>query len=226
VPPIDEPLVLYTEPYWLSPWDAACWVTLREKGLPFARSIAIMPGGAMVAELRAHIVAARVPALQHGDFWLSESQAIVDYLEDVFPPPRWPALLPRDARGRARARHISSVMRTELQSLRRERPAHLIFYPPARPLPPLSADARSEADDLIDAATRLLSGGAAHVFGGFTITDLDVAFALQRLAATGDGLPAELGAYVARVWARPAVAEYIDHPRPPNPPAEDRNTRR
>jgi glutathione S-transferase len=221
-----DTLVLYTEPYWISPWDAACWVTLREKGLPFARSVAIMPGSTLLAELRAHTVAARVPALQHGDFWLSESQAIIEYLDEVFPPPRWPTVLPRDPRTRARARHVSTVTRLELQALRRERPAHLIFYPAARPLPPLAPDARTEADDLVEAAARLLPRGADFLFGDFTVTDLDLAFALQRLLATGHELPGELAAFVRRVRARPSVAEYMDHPRPPNPPAEDRNTRR
>jgi hypothetical protein len=37
---------------------------------------------------------ARVPVLEHGAFPLSESSAIVEYLEDTFAPPRYPAMLP------------------------------------------------------------------------------------------------------------------------------------
>ena len=221
---IDEPLTLYTEAFWISPWDAACWVMLREKGLPFARSVAIMPGSRLLEGLRANTVPARIPALQHGDFWLSGSAAIIEYLEEMFPPPRWPSPWPRDVRQRARARHLSLVTRLELPALRRERPAWMIFYP-ATP-PPLGPDARVEADDLLAAAGRLLAGGAEFVFGGFGIADFDLAFALQRLHRTGVEVGAEIAAYVDRVWGRPSVREYVDHPRPPNPPLEDRNTTR
>ena len=95
----DAPLVLHAEAYWHSPWDCACWVAMREKGLTFARSLALIPGSAQMLGpgrrqgaseasrdvIRTRMPAARVPALQHGDFWLAESVAIVEYLEDVFP---------------------------------------------------------------------------------------------------------------------------------------------
>ncbi len=220
----DEPLVLYTEAYWLSPWDSACWVALREKGLPFARSIAILPGSQMVGELRAQAIAARIPALQHGEFWLSESIAIVEYLEDAFPSPRWPAVLPRDARDRARARQLSIWARIGLHALRRDRPAYMIFYPESPP--PLAADALVEADELVEATGRLLAGRPGFIFGDFTVSDLDLAFALQRLRRTGHELPADVVSYIDRVWARPSVSEYMQHPRPPHPPAEDVNTRK
>ncbi len=41
----------------------------------------------------------RVPILQHGDFMLYETSAIVAYLEEVFP---MPLLRPETAQGRAR----------------------------------------------------------------------------------------------------------------------------
>jgi glutathione S-transferase len=214
-------LVLHMEPYWHSPWDLACWMTLREKGLPFARSVGIIPGGGVGANaaLRARLPAARIPALQHGDYWLSESFAIVEYLEEVFPSP---PVLPRDPRARGRARQLSLLARNELRALRAERPAWMIFYP-ASP-PPLGAEARHDADELLEVAADLVAGGAPFAFGDFTLTDVDLAFALRRLI--GEELAPDLRAYVDRVWARPSVAEYVEHPRPPNPPGEDRNTRR
>jgi glutathione S-transferase len=49
----------------------------------------------------------RVPILQHGDFTLYETSAIVGYLEEVFPTP---PLRPETAQGRARMNQwISAV---------------------------------------------------------------------------------------------------------------------
>jgi glutathione S-transferase len=90
----------------------------------------------------------------------------------------------------------------------------------------VGADARAEADELLEAAHRMLPEGGGYLFGDFTITDLDLAFALQRLRLTGEALPGPLTAFADRVWARPSVHEYVAHARPPNPPAEDANTRR
>src|SRR5262245_22432036 len=114
-----DPLVLYIEAFWSSPWDLACYVALREKDLPFGVSTGFLNQGAgVLGEVRAHTMAARVPALQHGDFWLSESLAIVEYLEDVFPPPVYARLLPADPQHRARARQLSTLCRVEVHELR------------------------------------------------------------------------------------------------------------
>ncbi len=218
------PLLLFTEAYWLSPWDLACHVALREKGLPFSRSVASLPGTRVLEPLRDRSVIARTPTLQHGDVWIGDSTAIVEYLEDVFPPPEWAAVLPRSPRDRARARQISLWSRNELRALRRERPAFMMFYPstPA----PLGKEARAEADELVETAARLLAGEPEFLFDRFAVCDADLAFALQRLRRTGEPLSEELVRYADRVFARPSVAEYVNHPRPPNLPPEDPNTRR
>lgn len=220
----EQGLVLYGEAYWLSPWGCACWVALREKGLAFTHSVAMMPGVRVLDALRSKIVFARIPALQHGPLLLSTSVPIVEYLEESFPAPRWPAVLPRTAGERAQARHITMATRIELLALRRDRPAWMLFYPctPA----PMGGDARAEADELVDAARRLVAAPPGFLFGEFTIADLDLAFALQRLRRTGEELPDELLAYIDLVWGRASVSEFVSHARPPNPPAEDVNTGR
>jgi len=53
-----------------------------------------------------------VPALVHGDFVLAGSGAIIEYLDDIG---AGPALLPPDARGRARARALSDLIDTRLE---------------------------------------------------------------------------------------------------------------
>src|SRR5262249_60198993 len=119
---VEGPFVLYTEAYWLSPWDCACWVALREKRLDFSRSVAILPGGAILEELRAHTLLTRIPVLQHGQQFLPGSVAIIEYLEEAFPPPRWPALLPAAVADRATARHVPPLPRVRPRAPPRRQP--------------------------------------------------------------------------------------------------------
>jgi glutathione S-transferase len=215
-----DPLVLYVEAFYTSQWDLACYVALREKNLPFGVSTGFLNQGAgVLGELRAHTMAARVPALQHGDFWLSESLAIVEYLEDAFPPPVHTGLLPANLQKRARARQLSILCRVEVHELREERPSRMIFYPQlARNPKPLGSEAARQAAEVLDAVARLLEEGGPFLFGEFSIADVDVAFVLMRLIKTGHPVSDAVKGYAERVWARPSVREFIAHTRPPNPP--------
>ncbi len=80
------------------------------------------PGGSYrSAEYRALIPAATVPALVDGDLVLSESDAIVEYIDEVATGPR---ILPQDVRSRARARMLSRLIDMRLEaSMRRLFPA-------------------------------------------------------------------------------------------------------
>jgi glutathione S-transferase len=214
---VTEPLVLHVEAHWTSPWVCAVHVVLREKGLPFTTSIAMMGVGVGVVDaMHARTLTGTAPVLQHGAFWLAESLAIVEYLEEQFPEPR---MLPADVRDRARVRQLMAWMRHEHEPLRRERPTERIMYPVIGELPPLSAAAQRAADDLVRVTTRLGADARGHVIGGrFGVIDVELAFSLMRLIATGIAVPAPLAAYAAAVWARPSVDEFVTHQRPPNPP--------
>jgi glutathione S-transferase len=192
---------------------------LREKQLSFDTSISMMgPGIGATDAMRAYTPTGTAPVLQHGSFWTAESTAIVEYLEKVFPPPAWPRLIPADVRARARARELSSWLRTSLAALRKERPMEAVFYP-AMKLLPLSPTARQQADELVRVAERLHAGASGCLFGGsFCAADVDLALALMRLIGTGTAVAAPIAAYAEAVFARPSVREFAQHPRPPHPP--------
>src|SRR5215475_12865675 len=114
--------------------------------------------GGLPPQLHQHTPIARIPALQHGDFWLTESLAIAEYLEEAFPPPVWARLLPADPRARARARQIMAWIRFEGRALRLERPWQLSIYPVPEH-PPLSPAAERDASELVDLVVRLAAGG-------------------------------------------------------------------
>jgi glutathione S-transferase len=157
---------LRVEAFWRSPWDFSAFVCLREKGVPFHTSIAMTrPGVGLVDAMQERTLTGTAPVLQHDELWLAESLAIIEYLEETFPAPEWPRLLPEDTHDRARARQLLSWL-----------------------------------------------------FGTVGVVDFDFAFALMRLVGTGTSAPPQVAAYVASIWARPSVREFIEHPRPPNAP--------
>jgi glutathione S-transferase len=211
-----ERIVLYVEASWSSPWVCVVHVVLREKGIPFTTARAMMRKGVGAVDLmRERTFTGTAPVLQHGEFWLAESLAIIEYLEEMFPNP---PMLPLDVRERARARQLMAWMRHEHDALRRERPAERILYPSAQPLHPLSDEAQRAAESLVRVATRLGADARGALFGTFGVIDVDLAFALMRLVATGFDVPETLRAYARTIWERPSVREFVEHERPPNAP--------
>jgi glutathione S-transferase len=206
-------LTLYGEPLWDSPFVFGVFVALREKRLDFDMKVLdLSKGEHRRAPFAEASLTARVPAIEHDGFWLSESLAIIEYLEEEFPAPDHPRVLPATAPGRARARQLLGWLRSGIDMLRGERPTTTIFYRPART--PLGEAARADADRLIQIAERLLPAGATTLFPEWTVCDAELAFALHRLIASGDPVPDRLRAYAGAVWSRPSVRLYVDHERP------------
>jgi glutathione S-transferase len=211
-------LVLYVDAHWANTWDCGPYVALREKGLEFSTAIALVRSGVNPA-LRAHAFTGLEPTLQHGDFWVGESLAIIEYVEDAFPPPAWPRLWPADLRERARARQLMSWLRSELNDLRAARPSTLLFYPPRVEPPPLAGAALRQANDLIAIVERLRPSPEGALFpSGWCIADVEIAFALKRLTCSDHPVPPALIDYARAVWQRPSVREYAEHGRPPHAP--------
>lgn len=206
-------LIFYIDASWANTWDCAPYVALREKGLEFSTVRAIVREG-VFGPVRAQTLTGLEPALQHGDFWVGESLAIIEYLEDAFPPPAYPRLWPAEVQARAHARQLASWLRMELVELRRERGSHLLFYPHGA-LAPLTETAQRQAAKLCAIVERLAPSAEGAVLGEWCIADVDLAFAVMRLVRTGYDVPASAREYAEAVWRRPTVREYVEHTRPP-----------
>ncbi len=207
---------------WTSPYVLSCFVGLTEKRLPFEMRTVNLDQGAHRSPAYVDLsFTARVPTLVDGDFSLSESSAIVEYLEEKWPAPAHPALLPRDLRDRARARQIMAWVRSDLGAIREERSAEYVFYPHDRlpPHAPLSASARRAVDKLVSFAGRVVPADGGPLFGAWSIADTDLAMMLQRLVKTDHPLPEPLRAFAQREWQRPSVAAFVSAARPPHRPA-------
>jgi glutathione S-transferase len=210
-------LVLYGNTSWSSPYVLSAFVALREKGIPFeVKDVDLHRGAQRTPSFAAQSLTARVPVLVDGDLALSESSAIVEYLEDAYPAPAHARVLPDDARARARARQIMAWVRSDLGPIREERSAQYVFYSRDRlaPLAPLSAGGQRAAAKLLRVADALVPADGGSLFGAWCIADTDLAMMLQRLVKTGHDVSAKIRAYADAQFARPSVRAYCENPRP------------
>jgi glutathione S-transferase len=87
-----NPLTLFVDHQFTSPYAMSVYVTLREKGIPFTTErLDLGAQQHQQTKYRQQSLTARVPTLVHEGFALSESSAISEYLEEVFAPPGLPA---------------------------------------------------------------------------------------------------------------------------------------
>lgn len=205
-----DDLVLYGNDRWTSPYVFSAFVTLEEKGIAYRMElISLGRKEHERPEYRAASVTGRIPALRHGDFWLAESSAIDEYLDETFPPPRWPRIYPEDLRERARVRMVQAFVRSDLLPLREERPTSTLFD--GGTLRPLTAAGTASAERLVRIAGQLVTDPAGFVVSTFSPADADLALMLQRLVANGDDCPPELRTYANAIFARPSVRAWLAH---------------
>lgn len=206
----DSRLRLYVDAQFTSPYAMSVFVALHEKGIEFELSPLDLDAFENQTENYASLsLTQRVPTLVHGDFALSESSAITEYLEDVFPQT---PVYPQEQRQRAKARQIQAWLRSDLLPIRQERSTLVVFY--GLKSGPLSPAAESATRKLIDAAQALLADGREYLFGQWSIADVDLAMMLNRLILNGDAVPRALVEYAQRQWQRPAVQEWVKLQRP------------
>jgi glutathione S-transferase len=88
-----------------SPFGRSALIALEEKGVPY-RLAPVRPGTHRAPEHIARHPFGRIPVLEHGDFKLYETQAIVRYIDRAQP---LPALTPSDIRSAARMDQLMNI---------------------------------------------------------------------------------------------------------------------
>ena len=198
-------ITLYNVP--VSSYGSKVIILLRHKGLAWTELPP--PGGYGSPDYRAIIPSGTVPAIQHDGISLADSEAIAEYLNELYPTP---AMLPSDMVARAQAREISRFHDTRLEPVLRnffgqvapdQRSPEFIVAQTAllqdrldqlaiiaRPAPFMSGDALGLAD----------CGFAAS----FAILDL-----LQKVAELDVTLPTPLAAYHEALNAHPSVHDEV-----------------
>ena len=204
-------MLLYTDSQFTSPYAMSVFVALTEKRLSFeVKTLDLAAGANNDPEYARTSLTQRVPTLIDGDFAVSESSAIAEYLNDVYPDP---PIFPTDLQQRAQARQVQAWLRSDLMPIRLERPTSTIFYRPVTA--PLSPEAQTASDKLLAAALELLNHGGENLFGEWSIADVDLAVMLHRLILNGDEVPLRLVRYAKAQWERPSVQLWVQRERPP-----------
>src|SRR5437867_1249815 len=113
-----DDLVLHIGEKNMSSWSMRGFLALQHKELRFEERAIDTRQDKDRAQRRRVGPTGRVPVLRHGDRVIPDSLAIIEYLEETFPPPRHPALWPQDPGRRAHARWLAATMHSSFTQLR------------------------------------------------------------------------------------------------------------
>ena len=200
---------LYVDSRFISPYAMSAFVALTEKGIPFElQTVDLVADECRQPDYSKMSLTCRVPMLAHGDFYLSESSAIAEYLEDIFPSEKYPRLYPENIRDKARARQIQAWLRSDLMPIREERPTEVIFCEPVKKA--LSVPAQDAVAALFAALDDLIGTEALNLFGEWSIVDTDLALMINRLVMNGDTVSDKFSAYARHQWQRESVQQWVN----------------
>ncbi len=194
---------LYTFP--LSTNSRKVRIALLEKGLEFERiNVDLAKREQKNPEyLKIHPFG-QVPALDDEGFIVYDSTIINEYLEDEYP---YPALMPEDSEGRARARLME-----DLRDIRFNPPFVKLMYEMRKPEAERDANtlaaAHADINQCFERIEKELQG-KEYLAGTFSLGD--IAFManfdfLERLQITVDPKYTNTLAWIARLKARPSFA--------------------
>ena len=143
---------LYVDSRYISPYAMFVFVTLHEKNKANffdITTIDLEKGEQKQGEFAKLSMTQRVPMYEEDGFALTESTAILEYLEEKHDARQ---AYPLNREERARARQLQGWFRTDLQALRKERPTTGVFYKLQEKPAPLSPEAQADADQLFAVA--------------------------------------------------------------------------
>lgn len=205
-----DALTLFVDSNFFSPYAMAVFVALEEKKLDYQlQGVDLAKRENHQDEYRNISLTCRVPTLSDGAFHLSESSAIIEYLEERYPPPSFSSLYPLDLKKKARLRQIQAWLRSDFNEIRQERSTELIFRPHKK-AKPLSVAAQKSKQRLLTAINTILPSGAVNLFENWSIVDTELALMILRLVAGEDKVPENLKQYARQQWQRPAVRKWVE----------------
>jgi glutathione S-transferase len=193
-----------------SPYVRTPLLVLEEKGLDW--TLAAIPfGGHRTAEYRARHPFLKIPAFEHGDFRLYETQAIIRYIDRIAPTP---PLTPTDPRAAARMDQLLNITDCYVSQRVSSTIAFGRMVAPRFGMPvdeTKIAAAMPEAAEAIGEVARLSAGMPFLTGDTLSLADLHMIPPLSLLPHFDEGrlllspYP-ELAAWIERMAARPSMA--------------------
>lgn len=196
-----------------SSWSMRPWVLMRHFDLPFeevmVRFDSFAPTSRFKQTMGALAPTAKVPVWVDGPLVVWDTLAIAETLAERYPElPLWPV----DAAQRARARSLCAEMHSGFAALRSACPQNIEAYLPEVGQRVLAEKPAVQADlhRIVTMWTEALNAsGGPFLFGRFGIVDAYYAPVVGRLRSYALPVPAEVSAYMDRVWSAPGVAEWV-----------------
>lgn len=196
-----------------SSWSLRPWLLLRQLGIPFEEAklrLDFSEGSAFKRTLQALGGPGRVPVLVLDDgFVVWDTLAITEAVAERFPEAGvWPA----DARQRARARSLCAEMHSGFGALRNHCPMNIeadlaeVGQRLWQQQPELQRDV-ARIEQLFGDC--LAASGGPMLFGRFSAADAFFAPVCTRLRTYALPMSGGTRAYVERVWALPAMQQWV-----------------
>jgi glutathione S-transferase len=188
-----------------SSWSLRGWLMAKLAGLDFEEVI-IEPGD---TDARAEILllspSILVPCLTHRGIKVWDTLAICEFLNEIAPKAR---LLPKDQARRAHCRAICGEMHSGFIALRQALPMNIKAH-----FPKFKVWSKAQAD--IERIMTIWRGcldayGGPFLFGEISIADAMYAPVVSRFRTYDVAMDAACRAYGDRVWALPAMQEWVE----------------
>lgn len=188
-----------------SSWSMRPWVAMTAFNIPFEEVRIGLDQPDTTTRIAQYSLAGRVPVLVAGETTVWDSLAICEYLAEQFPDK---GLWPQDVMARAIARSICAEMHSGFTGLRSAMWMNIRakFHGKGR-----TPEAQADIGRISEIWENCLSDFGPHqfLFGEFSIADAYFAPVVMRFRTYDVSLAPALQAYVERVTAHPAVAQWM-----------------
>jgi glutathione S-transferase len=190
-----------------SSWSLRPYLALAATGAPFDTIKIALRTPESKAAIRKHSPSGKVPLLKiaedGGEYAVWDSLAICETLAERHPEA---GLLPEAPRPRALCRAVSAEMHAGFTNVRDQLS---MDFARRLPLPELREETHAEIARILAIWQDALGAGdGGFLFGRFSIADCMYAPVVSRFITFGVQIPPAVTAYMARVMALPAMAEW------------------
>ena len=199
-----------------SSWSLRPWLLMTQAGIAFEEvplRLSFEAGSPFKTALAVVAPSGKVPVLVDEGFAVWDTLAIAEYLAEKFPEKSlWPAA----TKARARARSLCAEMHGGFQALRGGCPMNI-----EAELPEVGARLLRDEPGLVQDLARITAmwqrqfdeTGGPFLFGAFTIVDAYFAPVVTRIRTYVLPVPAVVAAYVDRIFALPAMQQWVAQAR-------------